>query len=371
MAVKILIDPGHYTGVNQSPVVTNYYEGNRMWPLSQYLISALKAYGFEVGCTKSSMGAYPKDSSGQDSVTSRGRMGKGYDFVLSLHSNAASDYSVERAVSIVFVDDDCGEIDDVSYQLGYKIGMAVKNTMGLSSLQMLQKKASGDRDGDGKVNDDYYGFLFGAHQVGVAAVLMEHGFHTHAATANWLLSDSNLKKLAEAEAAVLAEWFGLKKGTTDTTTPQESTQATGFYRVRKTWADAKSQLGAYKNLAGAIKTCPAGYKVFDPSGNVVYEPAAKTEAAASTSTATSTATSLDSARYRDKTKGNGVTYKVTAKNGLNMRTGAGTDKSIIATLDYGTAVTWYGYYSTVSGVKWYLVRTDSGKTGYVSSQYLG
>lgn len=366
MAVKILIDPGHYTGVNRSPVVTSYYEGNRMWTLSQYLISALKAYGFEVGCTKSSMGAYPKDSNGQDAVRTRGSMGKGYDFVLSLHSNAAGDYSVERAVSIVFVDDDCGEIDDVSYQLGYKIGMAVKNTMGLSSLQMLQRKSSGDRDGDGRVNDDYYGFLFGAHQVGTAAVLMEHGFHTHAATAKWLLSDSNLKKLAEAEAAVLAEWYGLKKGSTVTTTPQESTQATGFYRIRKTWADAKSQLGAYKNLAGAVKTCPAGYKVFDPSGNVVYEPAAKAE-----TTTKPAASDLAPARYQDKTKAKGVKYRVTAKSGLNMRKGAGTGNPIIAVLNYGTVVNWYGYYTTKSGVRWYLVQTNTGKTGYVSSQYLG
>ena len=211
---KILIDPGHYTGVNQSPVVSSYYEGNQMWKLSQYLIPALKAYGFEVGCTKASMGAYPKDSNGGDSVTTRGRMGKGYDFVLSLHSNAASSASVERVVAVVFVDDNCGEIDDISYELGKKLGEAVKETMGRSSVQMLQRKASGDRDGDGYVNDDFYGFLFGAHQVGVPAVLMEHGFHTHAATAQWLLSDANLKKLAEAEAKVIAEWFSVSKSKT-------------------------------------------------------------------------------------------------------------------------------------------------------------
>lgn len=209
MTKKILIDPGHFTGVNRSPVVPSYYEGNQMWKLSQYLIPKLEAYGFEVGCTKKSMADYPKDSKGQDAVTTRGRMGKGYDFVLSLHSNAAASASVERVSVLVFVDDNCGEIDNISYNLGKKLGETVKETMGRSKINMVQRKSSNDRDGDGYKNDDYYGFLFGAHQVGAPAVLMEHGFHTHAATAQWLLSDANLEKLAEAEAKCLAEYFGM------------------------------------------------------------------------------------------------------------------------------------------------------------------
>ena len=55
--------------------------------------------------------------------------------------------------------------------------------------------------------------------------------------------------------------------------------ATQMYRVRKTWSDSKSQLGAYKVLANAKKKADenSGYKVFDASGNVVY-PAASTPA---------------------------------------------------------------------------------------------
>ena len=45
-----------------------------------------------------------------------------------------------------------------------------------------------------------------------------------------------------------------------------------LYRVCKTWADSKSQKGAYKILANAKKCADenAGYSVFDESGNVVY-----------------------------------------------------------------------------------------------------
>ncbi len=46
-----------------------------------------------------------------------------------------------------------------------------------------------------------------------------------------------------------------------------------WYRVRKTWADAKSQKGAYKVLDNAKKCADRnpGYKVFDADGKVVYE----------------------------------------------------------------------------------------------------
>lgn len=59
-----------------------------------------------------------------------------------------------------------------------------------------------------------------------------------------------------------------------TTTPTKPTQSapTVMYRVRKTWADAKSQIGAYGDLnnAKAIVDKNAGYFVFDSNGKVVY-----------------------------------------------------------------------------------------------------
>lgn len=45
-----------------------------------------------------------------------------------------------------------------------------------------------------------------------------------------------------------------------------------WYRVRKTWADAASQKGAFYSLANAKKCADenAGYSVFDESGKVLY-----------------------------------------------------------------------------------------------------
>ena len=48
-----------------------------------------------------------------------------------------------------------------------------------------------------------------------------------------------------------------------------------LYRVRKSWKDAASQIGAYKSLDNAKKVCKQGYFVFDSKGNVVYTPETK------------------------------------------------------------------------------------------------
>ena len=55
---------------------------------------------------------------------------------------------------------------------------------------------------------------------------------------------------------------------------KETETAVAWYRVRKTWADSKSQIGAFKVLANA-KECAdknPGYSVFDVNGVNIYTP---------------------------------------------------------------------------------------------------
>ena len=51
-----------------------------------------------------------------------------------------------------------------------------------------------------------------------------------------------------------------------------TTNETGVtpYRVRLSWGDAKSQIGAYNDLNNAKNACKDGYTVFDNNGTVVY-----------------------------------------------------------------------------------------------------
>lgn len=60
-------------------------------------------------------------------------------------------------------------------------------------------------------------------------------------------------------------------------------------------------------------------------------------------------------------------YTTTAN--LRLRAGAGTNEAIIVTMPKGSKVTCYGYYTTVNGIKWLLVKY--GKyTGFCSKAYL-
>ena len=65
------------------------------------------------------------------------------------------------------------------------------------------------------------------------------------------------------------------------TAPEASVTAPAsgqIYRVRKSWADAKSQIGAFKNLESAKKMADenTGYEVYDEDGGLVYAPASVT-----------------------------------------------------------------------------------------------
>ena len=51
---------------------------------------------------------------------------------------------------------------------------------------------------------------------------------------------------------------------------EDKTNIEELYRVRKSWSDVKSQIGAYKVLDNAKKACKEGYSVFNSKGNVVF-----------------------------------------------------------------------------------------------------
>ena len=74
---------------------------------------------------------------------------------------------------------------------------------------------------------------------------------------------------------ILPHWTEFKKkvqgymSSATTPTPSAPT-AKQLYRVRKSWSDAKSQIGAFSSLENAKKACKAGYAVFNSSGKQVY-----------------------------------------------------------------------------------------------------
>ena len=205
----VCLDAGHYGKYNQSPVVKSYYESDMNWKLHLLLKAELEKYGIQVKTTRA-------DKAKDLGLEARGKASKDCDMFISLHSNAASAESTKYVVAMYQVDDNCGEMDEQSKAFAANIAKTVGTVMGLP-YQTWSTKSSSDRDGNG-YKDDYYGVLRGAHTVHTPGVIIEHGFHTNTATTKWLLVDDNLKKLAEAEAKTIAEWFDVKKAEKAVTT---------------------------------------------------------------------------------------------------------------------------------------------------------
>lgn len=192
--MKICIDAGHSIGYNPSPADPTYREGTRMFELQNYLKPALERYGFEVICTRDRVEDNP-------SLYARGTMGKGCDLLLSLHSNAVAN---ERNDTVDYV--------RVYYPVSRR-GQALAQTLSetiasvMGTAQQPQFVVRWNSAGDA----DYYGVIRYAAAVGTCGMILEHSFHTHPRTTAWLLSDEHLRALAEAEAAVIAEYFEMEE----------------------------------------------------------------------------------------------------------------------------------------------------------------
>lgn len=208
MAIRIILDPGHMAGYNKAS--HGYSEGTRMWDYYHLLSAELKKYGFVVGCTKSTINGYPKDSRGNDMVTARGNRAKGYDIMLSLHTNACGSSRVKRPLCIY-------PVSGKHKALAVNIAKALHEMLGNSDKPTYQAYPRYNSRG----NADYYGVIRGAAAVNVPCIIIEHMFHSNPDCAAWLMNDNNLKRMAEVVAGTVADYFGYKKSSGSTEQPKE------------------------------------------------------------------------------------------------------------------------------------------------------
>jgi hypothetical protein len=110
------------------------------------------------------------------------------------------------------------------------------------------------------------------------SVYCECEFHDTAEGAKWIVEHTT--DIGEAIAHGICNYFGVAYKTDSSSdpapkpTPNPAPSKDELYRVRKSWADASSQIGAFAVFDNAIRACTEGYKVFDSKGNVVYPKAA-------------------------------------------------------------------------------------------------
>lgn len=124
-------------------------------------------------------------------------------------------------------------------------------------------------------------------------------------------------------------------------TPSSPSASSEIYRIRKSWNDTKSQIGAYRNLKSAKDECDKagnGYYVFNSAGKVVY-PEPKFEP-----------------------------YKVKVLvDALNIRKGAGTNNSVVGTIEDNGTYTIIAEASGKGASKWGLLKGyQKYRNGWIS-----
>ena len=189
----VCLDAGHYGKYNRSPAVPEYYESEMNWKLHLLLKAELEKYGIKVKQTRSNQA---KDMELYD----RGAASKDCDLFLSIHSNAAGSVVAESIdYPVVYV-----QLDGKGDALGKKIAAAIEQLMATKQKGKIATRK-------GSSGKEYYGVLRGAAAVGTMGMIIEHSFHTNTKATKWLMNDSNLQKMAQREAELIAAWFDVSK----------------------------------------------------------------------------------------------------------------------------------------------------------------
>lgn len=190
--LKLCLDAGHFGKQNNNPNVSpEYWESVMAWDLHLMLKEELEKYqGVEVITTREKQAV-------DLGLEARGKKAKGCDLFLSMHSNACNSQAVDRPVCIYPISGKCKD-------LAMQLAQTVRNVMQTSDPARTYSKVNSAGSAD------YYGVIRGAVSVGVPGLILEHSFHTNNRAALWLEKPENLRRLAVAEAAVLAAAYGCK-----------------------------------------------------------------------------------------------------------------------------------------------------------------
>lgn len=215
--LKICLDAGHFGRNNWNNNITpTYWESLMAWDLHLMLKAELEKYeGISVITTRA-------DQTKDLALEARGKKAAGCDLLVSTHSNACNTESVDRPVAIYPVSGRCKDL-----------ALALANTV--REIMQTKDPAKIAQRWNSAGNADYYGVIRGAASVGVPGIILEHSFHTNNRSAKWLQDPANLRKLAVAEAAVLAAAYGCRPKATN---PFTDVKEGSWYYKAVLWAVA-------------------------------------------------------------------------------------------------------------------------------------
>ena len=204
----VVIDPGHTDNTYNAGAVKGYYESKAVYDLSLYEKAALEKRGIDVILTR--------DRNQNPGLYERGQMavkkGRGYANVVfeSNHSNAfngkAYGVTIIRSAHLPSSEKLADRMIDA-------IVKVMKPSTGITYNRGVTTKTQSN-------GADWYGVIRGAVSGATTQgkaqngpvrydYIVEHGFHDNQKECRFLSKQENLKAIAEAKAAVIADFFGI------------------------------------------------------------------------------------------------------------------------------------------------------------------
>lgn len=229
--VKIMLDPGHGAGAFHNRGFKNIpdfefcNEGDCNYIYSLKLKKALEDYGFIVGITRYNRFDNP-------TLAQRGQKAKGYDLLISLHSNAAGGTATGTEIW------DSTNPKESIKNLTDKLCVEISNAIGTNNRGTKYRK--------NKSGTNFYGIL----RNGMAKhnFIIEHAFHDNFIDCKKYVN--NLDKVAAATAKTLAEYYGLVKSSkAQTTKTLILNKPSASLEQAKEWAKTKNNHSEFINLA--------------------------------------------------------------------------------------------------------------------------
>lgn len=195
--LKIMLDPGHGAGKahNRGFVnIPNFNYSNEgdcnFYYANNFLKPELEKYGITVGMTRKNINDNPN-------LYQRGRMAKGYDLLISLHSNAVSGIATGTEIW-----------DSTNHKESIK---PLTDKLTLTISKAIDTNNRGTKYRKNNSGSNYYGIL----RYGLAKhnFIIEHAFHDNYTDCSKYVKA--LPEIAKATARVIAEYFGIAKGKTN------------------------------------------------------------------------------------------------------------------------------------------------------------
>ena len=385
--LNVVLDPGH-GGTDGGASYFGYKESDLALQIATYCKAELDTYDgiktYMTRTTDQTMGATQVESL-DNRVAIAAKYGA--DVLVSFHLNASTN-STANGVSVYYPNSNYNPtVGNTGNGLAAKI-QAKLVALGLKDNGTKIWNASETTYPDGSLAD-YLGLIRRAKNAGFPCVLIEHAFLSNSGdVSNYLNSADKLKKVGVADAAGIAQYYGLKKKTAkvswDSITSKSSTEldlswkkisgASGYYLYRST--DEKS---GYKKIATLKKAAATTYTDTGLKAGTKYYYKIKYYNADGTSknsdvmcaypmkkTSITSVVSDGSGKLKISwKKGSGASgyrlYRSTSKKGTYTK---------IATISSGTDLTYTDSGLTSGKTYYYKIksyRKQNGKTGYSSS----